>query len=958
MANYMGSTFENTPIQSSVNLPLIQQVLSVKQGQYDANRAKIDQTLQAFGNIDLIRDVDKDYLSARMNDVYNSIEAVGNRDFSQPYVADDIVGKVRNAAKDPFIMDAMANTAKFRTFQKDVEEVKKKDINKFNNANYNDALELGGFGAWSNGDTNSLGTLQYNEYTDAKGNARKLAEDYVKNFQMKEHLLGAEAGKYFDQYTYGYDVDEVAVKRYVEANLDEKSRVQLQIDARQSVGKLPEADFNSYIRTAKEADNRDANLTISNLEAKRRTETSQDGKDFLDAKIKELKTGVAENNAKISSGKFNRNEMYSVYNDQVSSGIAAGFDLKGTTKIDMDDSKFQVMKFQTDVAFKQEGLGLKREALALDALKLKAAQDANVIAQGGTPIDVPQELKPEVAETEVISKGMYHADQALQAYLTKTNPDGYADKNSNDQWAYKTSLEYTNPATKNDPTLNSLLVNFKNSQKAYSETYSPLVGNTTKLYENVYNDMVGGKGTNLENFARTAPFTASRLKANKSLDSLNPVEKTAVNIELMQNTLRHGGLDDEKRHLVELALNRERSKLNNDKSDFGGKVKNYIKSNVVDTEDAGFMNAVGSFAKGTYGLLKTIGSTSAAYPEYGVNVLTSGQDYAEEQLKKRNIQTGQLYSESEKAAAPFMRYQSAIGQPLTFDTNISEIQSRDLRPNATIKEASVMQYLNNNLGAYHNSAIETAKTFIPTQISNKAYAFSEDIKEQKPIAVALAQTAMAQAGAPVGFHEANNFTVQREGDAFRISAVSKKGNPVSVVVSNLPPSVAKIVDTGNLNWQTSAMNPNVAVQTDIIKPISTVVEREQAVKNITNTASGTMPQGAIDLLNLQPSKTFMATPDEIRNTYEDMYGKNTVQQHEQVINQILQLNLAFTPFSYGGQFWTKAKYVDPTSGKVTEEISQQPLGEQYNPSEFYLRHMDMARLIKDRLAEKTMKPRQ
>ena len=957
MANYMGSTFENTPIQSSVNLPLIQQVLSVKQGQYDANRAKIDQTLQAFGNIDLIRDVDKDYLSARMNDVYNSIEAVGNRDFSQPYVADDIVGKVRNAAKDPFIMDAMANTAKFRTFQKDVEEVKKKDINKFNNANYNDALELGGFGAWSNGDTNSLGTLQYNEYTDAKGNARKLAEDYVKNFQMKEHLLGAEAGKYFDKYTYGYDVDEVAVKRYVEANLDEKSRVQLQIDARQSVGKLPESDFNSYIRTAKEADNRDANLQIANLEATKKTESSKDIRDAIDNKIQSLKTGVSENNAKIASGRFDKNEMYSVYNDQVSSGIAAGFDLKGTTKIDMDDSKFQVMKFQTDVAFKQEELGLKREALALDALKLKAAQDANVIAQGGTPIDVPQELKPEVAETEVISKGMYRADQALDSYLENTNMDGYSSKTPEQQWAYKTSLQYTNPQVGNDQTLNSLLVNFKNSQKAYSETYSPLVENTTKLYENVYNDMLGGKGTKLDNFARTAPLTANMLKANKSFDSLNDAQKRGVRMELMTNSLQYGGLEDNERDIVEKAINRDRVRLNSDKSESAKAVKNYVKSNVVDTEDSGFISAMSSLGKTTFGLAKTAMSAIIDPYEYNINALRYGEDYAKREEAKRDIQTRSSFAQAEKSAAPLQRFhQDVFG--IRQDTNIAEIGADDLRSNSTIKDASVIDYLRSNLSKYNSLAIEKAKTFIPTQISNKAYAFSEDIKEQKPIAVALAQTAMAQAGAPVGFHEANNFTVQREGDAFRISAVSKKGNPVSVVVSNLPPSVAKIVDTGNLNWQTSAMNPNVAVQTDIIKPISTVVEREQAVKNITNTASGTMPQGAIDLLNLQPSKTFMATPDEIRNTYEDMYGKNTVQQHEQVINQILQLNPAFTPFSYGGQFWTKAKYVDPTSGKVTEEISQQPLGEQYNPSEFYLRHMDMARLIKDRLAEKTMKPRQ
>ena len=55
MSNYTSKPLEVAPVTSSLNLPLIQQVLAVKQGQYLQAKQNIDQGILQLENLKVLR---------------------------------------------------------------------------------------------------------------------------------------------------------------------------------------------------------------------------------------------------------------------------------------------------------------------------------------------------------------------------------------------------------------------------------------------------------------------------------------------------------------------------------------------------------------------------------------------------------------------------------------------------------------------------------------------------------------------------------------------------------------------------------------------------------------------------------------------------------------------------------------------------------------------------------------
>jgi len=153
------------------------------EGRYNQNKAQIQQVLDAYGSIDLLRDEDKQYLAGKLNDITNEINQSGNRNLAKSYVAQNIFSKVKTVAQDAVVLDAMESTSKYNNFVKQVQETKEKKPELYNDANYNFALYEGGFNDYMQGKTNKVGTLNYTPFKDVQ---KKLNDEIYKIEQLSK----------------------------------------------------------------------------------------------------------------------------------------------------------------------------------------------------------------------------------------------------------------------------------------------------------------------------------------------------------------------------------------------------------------------------------------------------------------------------------------------------------------------------------------------------------------------------------------------------------------------------------------------------------------------------------------------------------------------------------------------------------------------------------------------------
>lgn len=168
MATYLTQTYIPQEKRQDTNFPLLAQVMQIKQGKYDANRAKIQQTLDAFGiqSEQVLRDSDKEYMSAKLSSIVDNINDYGTKDLSQIGVTENLVGSIKAAAKDPIIQSAIIETQKVNRYKAEVAKLKEKNIELYSDINFEDALYEAGYKEYMEGKTNKMGQLQYTPYSD------------------------------------------------------------------------------------------------------------------------------------------------------------------------------------------------------------------------------------------------------------------------------------------------------------------------------------------------------------------------------------------------------------------------------------------------------------------------------------------------------------------------------------------------------------------------------------------------------------------------------------------------------------------------------------------------------------------------------------------------------------------------------------------------------------------------
>ena len=93
-----------------------------KQQRYDEGVQKIQESIDNIAGLDVVRDVDKQYLQSKLNQLGSQLSMVAGGDFSNFQLVNSVNGMTNQIAKDPNVINAVSNAAKYR---KDLETVAK-----------------------------------------------------------------------------------------------------------------------------------------------------------------------------------------------------------------------------------------------------------------------------------------------------------------------------------------------------------------------------------------------------------------------------------------------------------------------------------------------------------------------------------------------------------------------------------------------------------------------------------------------------------------------------------------------------------------------------------------------------------------------------------------------------------------------------------------------------------------
>ncbi len=182
----MASFTDNTQALSTFKpyisqAPIIEEMSIVgreKQGKYDEGIQKIQGQIDTVAGMDVVRDVDKQYLQQALNQLGGNLRKVAAGDFSNYQLVNSVGGMISQIGKDTNIQNAVGSTAKYRkgvaAMETAIKEGKSSPSNEYAfNKQASQWLQDGNVKSSFNG--------SYKPYTNWKKNATELLKSLTKD---------------------------------------------------------------------------------------------------------------------------------------------------------------------------------------------------------------------------------------------------------------------------------------------------------------------------------------------------------------------------------------------------------------------------------------------------------------------------------------------------------------------------------------------------------------------------------------------------------------------------------------------------------------------------------------------------------------------------------------------------------------------------------------------------------
>lgn len=191
MASFTDSRLQPfTPYVDQLPVEAMVTVGRQKQQQYEQGIQKIQSQIDNIAGMDVIRDVDKQYLQAKLNTLGGNLRKVAAGDFSNFQLVNSVGGMINHIGKDPNIQNAVSSTVKYRKGVSDMETARKEGksspSNEWDFANQANA--------WLNSPDVKQGLNGgYNPYTNYKKNALDAIKGLTKDETITDDAFTVDA---------------------------------------------------------------------------------------------------------------------------------------------------------------------------------------------------------------------------------------------------------------------------------------------------------------------------------------------------------------------------------------------------------------------------------------------------------------------------------------------------------------------------------------------------------------------------------------------------------------------------------------------------------------------------------------------------------------------------------------------------------------------------------------------
>jgi hypothetical protein len=178
MASFTDIIPQFNPYIQQLPIEAMVQVGMEKQAQYDAGVQKIQAQIDNVAGLDLAKDVDKQYLQSKLNQLGNDLKIVAGGDFSNFQLVNSVGGMAKQIGKDEAIQNAVSSTAWYRKQNALMEEaIKSGKSSQSNIYDFNEKTAN-----WLNSD--KIGEVFRDRYTQFK-DTKKVALEAIKALHPK-----------------------------------------------------------------------------------------------------------------------------------------------------------------------------------------------------------------------------------------------------------------------------------------------------------------------------------------------------------------------------------------------------------------------------------------------------------------------------------------------------------------------------------------------------------------------------------------------------------------------------------------------------------------------------------------------------------------------------------------------------------------------------------------------------
>jgi len=173
MASWTDKTPTFNPYVAQQPVDAMVKVGMEKQKQYEAGYEKIQQSIDNVAGLDIVRDVDKQYLQSKLNTLGGKLRTVAAADFSNFQLTNSIAGMTHNIVNDEFIQDAVSSTQRYKTGLAEMRAADK--AGKGSPSNTYDFQK--NVSEWLNGPQEATFSSGYLPYTDYKKKALTIVKE-------------------------------------------------------------------------------------------------------------------------------------------------------------------------------------------------------------------------------------------------------------------------------------------------------------------------------------------------------------------------------------------------------------------------------------------------------------------------------------------------------------------------------------------------------------------------------------------------------------------------------------------------------------------------------------------------------------------------------------------------------------------------------------------------------------